>query len=84
MKLVVHLVERARSSLVADRGAKWLSSNDTWQAEVPHQPLHCASGHVETFSLHLSPNLPDAIDREGLGKDAQDLRLERFIPLGPG
>lgn len=82
MELAVHLVERARSRLVADRGADRFAANDTLQAEVSHQPLHRASRKIESFALHLPPDLADAIDREVLGKDPHDLRLEGFIALG--
>src|SRR5690606_27524015 len=82
MKLADNVIERARSGLVPDRGAHWLASNATLQAEFPHQSLHRASRNIEPFPLHLSPNLPDAIDREVLGKDPHDLRLEGFIALG--
>src|SRR5690606_12065592 len=64
------------------RGAHWLPSNDTPQAELPHQSLHRASRNIEPFPLHLSPNLADAIDRKVLGKDPHDLGLEGFIALG--
>jgi hypothetical protein len=37
---------------------------------------------TSTFPLYLSPNLAHAIDREVLGKDPHDLRLEGFIALG--
>src|SRR5690606_8604444 len=67
---------------VADRGANRFAANDTLQAELPHQPLHRASRNIEPFPLHLSPSLPDAIDREVLGKDPHDLRLEGFVALG--
>ena len=82
MELAVHLVERTRSRFVADRGADRFAANDTLQAEVPHQPLHRTSRNIEPFPLHLPPNLADPIDREVLGKDPHDLRLEGFIALG--
>jgi len=82
--ILVHVVERARSRLVADRCANRLPSNKTLQAELPHQPLHCTPRNIESFALHLPPDLPDAIDREVLGKDPHDLRPERFIALSPG
>ncbi len=83
-ELAVHLVEWARSGLVADRCAHRFAANDTLQAKLPHQSLHRASRNIEPFPLHLSPDLADAIDREVLGKDPHDLRLERFIALCTG
>lgn len=82
MELAVHLVERTRSRVVADRCADRFAANDTLQAEVPHQPLHRTSRNIEPFPLHLPPNLADTIDREVLGKDSHDLGLEGFIALG--
>lgn len=67
--------------LVADRGANRLATNDTLQAQLPHQPLHRISSNIEPFALHLPPDLPDAIDLEVLGKNPHDLGLEDFIAL---
>ena len=84
MELAVHLVERTRSRFIADRGADRFAANDILRAEVSHQPLHRSSRNIEPFPLHLPPNLADAIDREVLGKDPNDLGLEGFIALGTG
>lgn len=84
MELAVDVIERARRRPVADRGVNGLASNDTLEAELPYQPLHRESRNIEPFPLHLSPNLPDAIDREVLGKDPHDLGLEGLIALGTG
>jgi hypothetical protein len=80
--VTVDVIERARSGHAANRGANWLPLNDTLQAELPHQSLHRASRNIEPFPLHPSPNLPDAVDREILGKDPHAPGLERFIALG--
>src|SRR5690606_25149603 len=53
MELAVNVIERARSGLVADRGAHWLAPNDTLQAEFPHQSLHRASRNIEPSPLQI-------------------------------
>jgi hypothetical protein len=54
------------------------------QAKIAHEPLHCAARHLETFALHLPPNLAHAIHPEVLGEDAQDFRFESFVAFDAG
>ena len=50
LELPVHLVERARRSLVADRGLHRLAPDRPGKAEITHQPLDGAAGHVLAFA----------------------------------
>ena len=84
VELPVHLVERARRRLVADRRLHRLAPDDALEAHLPHQPLHRATGDIEPFALHLAPDLPHAIDLEVLGEYPRDIGLQLQIPAGPG
>ena len=84
MELAIHLVERARRSLVTHRGADRFAADNPFEAQFPHQPLHRAAGHVEALALHLTPYLAYSVDPEVLGEDSADLRLQDRIAPGPG
>jgi len=62
--LSTRLVQPARSSLIADRGAYGLATDDPLQAHLVHQPVHGAAGEGEFLPPHLPPDLPHPKDRE--------------------
>jgi hypothetical protein len=82
MELPVDVIERARRSLVADRGPHRLATDYPLQTQIAHQPLDGASGHGEALAVHLPPDLAHAVNAEILGKDAHDLRLQILITPG--
>jgi hypothetical protein len=43
----IRLVERARRSLVADRGTHRLAADNVLHAEIAHRPRHSASGAMK-------------------------------------
>lgn len=83
MELPVHVIERARRSLVADRGSHRLATDYPLQTQIAHQPLDGASGHSEALAVHLPPDLTHAVNAEILGEDAHDLGLQALIAPDP-
>lgn len=83
MELSVDVIQRARRRLVADRCAHRLAPGHPCQAHIAHQSLNGAAGNAEPFTLHLPPDLANAVNREVLGKYARDFWLQRNITLRP-
>jgi hypothetical protein len=73
------VIERARRSLVADRRTHRLAPDHACQAHFAHQSFHRAARDGKAFSHHLAPHLPHIVNREVLGKNTGDLRLEGEI-----
>lgn len=84
LELSVHLIQRTRRRLVAERRAHRLAADHALKAQVPHQPLDRATGDGEPLTPHLPPDLAHAVNTEVLGEDAQHLGPERFVTLEPG
>jgi hypothetical protein len=82
MELSVDVIERARRSLVADRGSYRLATDYPLQTQIAHQPLDGASGHSKALAVHLPPDLPHTVNAEILGKDAHDFWLQILIAPG--
>ena len=84
VELSVDLVERARRRLVADGCAHRLAADYALEAGIAHEPFYRASGDAKAFAVHLSPDLTYAVDAEVFGEHAQNLGLQRLVPLGAG
>jgi hypothetical protein len=63
-ELPVHLVRRARRSLVSDGGPGLLAADGATQAHPPHQAFHRATGYHGAFPAKLPPDLAGAVDPE--------------------
>jgi hypothetical protein len=79
VELTVDVIQRTSGRFIPKRGAHRLAPDDPLQTHIPHQPLDGASGNVEPFAHHLSPDLADAVNREVLGEDAHYFGLESDI-----
>src|SRR5271157_1700423 len=77
------MIKRARSRLVADRGAQRLAADRSPKAHVPHQPGDRAACGAEAFPPQLTPDLADAIDAEVFLEHAPDLDAQISVPAKP-
>jgi hypothetical protein len=50
------------------------------EAHLPHQPGDRAARDLNSFALHLAPDLADAIDAEVRREDPADLLAEFGVP----
>lgn len=78
----VHPVERAWASLVTDRRADRVATNDALQPHCPHKPSNSAAGGVKALPLQLPPDLAHAIDLEVLIEHPTYLDLQADIAAG--
>ncbi len=83
-ELAVHVIQRARRGLVADRRAHRLAADHPLQAHAPHPSLHGAAGDVKAFAPQLPPDLAHAIDPEVPLEDPTNLDLQHGVALRTG
>jgi hypothetical protein len=83
LELPVHMVQRARRRLVADRCPDRPATDNTLQTHRSHQAPHSATGNFPAFASQLPPNLSHAIDLEVLLEHARNLGHQAGIPLRP-
>jgi hypothetical protein len=69
--------------LVGDGGAARLTSTDAGDAQLAHQPLDRAAGHLDAFTAQHDPHLPRTEDPVVGLPHPQDLALELLIPQPP-
>ena len=62
LELPVHVVQRARRRLVADRGPDRPATDNTLQTHRSHQAPNSATGNFPAVASQLPPNLSHAID----------------------
>src|SRR5262249_40444531 len=79
MELPIDVIERARCSLVADRGSHRLTPDHSLQAQIAHQARDGTTGNGKALTVHLPPDLAHAVHAEILGKDAHDLGFQILI-----
>lgn len=80
MELAVHMIERARGSLVRRRGSDHLPADDPLQPHDAHEPLDRVSRDRDTFSVDLEPHLASPVDLEVLLEHKVDLQPQRRVP----
>jgi hypothetical protein len=54
------------------------------EAHLPHQPGNRASRNIDALTLHLAPDLADAIDAEVRREDPADLLAQFGVPALAG
>ena len=84
MELAVHVIQRAKRCLVADRRPHGLATDHALQAQARHQPLDRAARDRKAFSPQLPPDLTRAVDAEVLLEDPLNLDLQFSVPPRTG
>src|SRR5215207_8075821 len=82
-ELPVHLVRRARHSLVSDRGSGLLAADGAAQTHPPHQAFHRTAGHRDALPAELAPDLAGAVDPEIGRVHPLDLLHEHLVLPSP-
>jgi hypothetical protein len=72
-------ISRTDCGGVGDRGAPGLAPDRAGQAEVGHQPLHGATGHVNALAVQREPHFAGTVDAVVRGMDPRDQDLERLV-----
>jgi hypothetical protein len=83
-ELAVHVIQRARCGLVADRRAYRLAPDHPLQAHALHQTLHGAARNIKAFALELPPDLANTVDSEVLLEDPTNFDLQRGVASRAG
>src|SRR5215207_4559362 len=83
-ELAVHVIQRARCGLIADRRAHRLAPDHPLQAHGLHQTLYGAARNIEAFALQLPPDLANAIDPNVLLEDPANFNLQRGVASRAG
>ena len=81
-KLAIYLVFWAWLALIRRRRLLYLSSNNTMNRLAFHQPGHSAARTRELLTLHLMPDLSDAVDFIVLFPNTFDHRAQIRVPFG--
>jgi hypothetical protein len=80
-ELPVDQVGRPLGLRIADGGALGLAADRALEAELAHQPLDGAAGHLDALALQLPPDLAGAVHLEVLLPHPLDLDLEPLVAL---
>jgi hypothetical protein len=70
------------ASFVRNRGANHLATACTLQSQAFHQPLDGAACNLDTFTVHLMPDLVGTVDLHVGLPDLLDLGHQGVIRLG--
>lgn len=78
-ELSPHEISWPGRSRVGDRGVPWLAPDRAGQAQLAHQPLHRAAGHLDALAVERQPHFARPVDAVVGGMNPLDMALETAI-----